>query len=1148
MCNVDLPSGRLSQIEPDFSIFGPIPLALVRHYRSTNAYAGDLGHGWGHSFGMQLWRDDELSCTFRGSDGRRIIIPLPELAKTKLNVAENVALEHVPQEALPWPQLRSELTAGALVVHQGESPSLLFDARPQQRKHSWRGFANRAGILLLVETDAKGLPGRIVDHYGRILLLTRDSQGRLTEVHLTDTSSSDREMLVRFKFDANNDLVAAEDAAGVRSYEYDLKHRLVRHTDRCGGSCTATFDADGRCLSTSGPEGVTARKYEYLPDKKTTVVTNSLGKSSQFVYQDPQRVASIVDEAGNTSVFQYDEQGRMFRVLDPQQGETVFAFHPNGSLAGKVGPTGAATGVEEDSLGQITRLIMPAGAEQKFERDNLGRVVNMELAASGSVKIAYGADGGIAAVQTPHGKKIEIKRSPDGRHVVEADEQGKLTEQLLDRHGRLLVSRDAIGAETRFEYDAAGRCIAEIHPDKTVRRYQFDPESRLIKLQDESGTTVAYEYDLAGRRIGIMLPTGQMIRCEYDTESHLLGIRMVDGLWHRFQYDDRGLLAKQFFTDGRSETYSSDGRGMPIRLAGPADNWINAERDPAGHVTRLTYSAGSEKKIILDEEGRWVRINSSGTVQERELTPAGQPIVEKQGDFTLNREFGKAGELLTATDSFGHRVGYTYDDEGQVVMMQVWEGHWRDEAWKENGTPRIHSFEYDRVGNQTVWKMPGGKMERRKFDPRGRIVEQTVSLGDRLIVQRKYTYDATSRVRVLDDSRTGRREFTYGSLGELQSVKYSAGPLAEFRYDARGDLVQNGWLYDPGHRVRKTPQAEYEYDGRGFVIRRRSGQGLDELSYNDQGLLSSVRGPRGQVEYQYDAHARLMSRSAAAGNTQFYWDRDYVWAYRARNTNLWHLLRMQNSFTPLEQARGNESYTVHSDHLGRVMELIDEQGNVVWSDTSGVWGEGRKESGGVECIFGSAGQIWDADAQLYYNRYRYYEPETAHYITPDPIGIWGGLDAYRYVADPVNFRDPLGLKCRGKADDPYLYRGDSRPPSEICSQGFQQSNPNAGLTVAQHVEGVPDNPANPGSNWISTTHDADTAAGFGGGNVYLIDNPGCGVEVDCDPDLIAKFGDDDPDSEHEIAFDHAIPPHRILGYYSPGAAATDPWTYTACPP
>jgi RHS repeat-associated protein len=202
----------------------------------------------------------------------------------------------------------------------------------------------------------------------------------------------------------------------------------------------------------------------------------------------------------------------------------------------------------------------------------------------------------------------------------------------------------------------------------------------------------------------------------------------------------------------------------------------------------------------------------------------------------------------------------------------------------------------------------------------------------------------------------------------------------------------------------------------------------------------------------------------------------------------------------------------------------------------------------VTCPFGFPGQIRDPDTGFSYNRNRFYWPETAHYLTPDPVGIWGGLDNYRYTYDPINIIDPDGLKCRGKTDDDLLYRGTNMPPAVICKGGFVPKDPNAGLTVYGHIEGVPET----GSNWISTTYDQGIAEKFadmavekakyekaakdpnfevGEPWVYIFLNPGCGVEVDCDPDLMKKYGPDPKDTEHEIAFNRSIPPKKIVGYY-----------------
>jgi RHS repeat-associated protein len=77
------------------------------------------------------------------------------------------------------------------------------------------------------------------------------------------------------------------------------------------------------------------------------------------------------------------------------------------------------------------------------------------------------------------------------------------------------------------------------------------------------------------------------------------------------------------------------------------------------------------------------------------------------------------------------------------------------------------------------------------------------------------------------------------------------------------------------------------------------------------------------------------------------------------------------------------------------------------------------------------GQYYDAETNLHYNYFRYYDPSIGRYITSDPIGLSGGNNTYGYVLqNPI-----LLIDLRG--DEPE--RGNSR--GDVNENSVDPNNP-----------------------------------------------------------------------------------------------------------
>jgi len=110
-------------------------------------------------------------------------------------------------------------------------------------------------------------------------------------------------------------------------------------------------------------------------------------------------------------------------------------------------------------------------------------------------------------------------------------------------------------------------------------------------------------------------------------------------------------------------------------------------------------------------------------------------------------------------------------------------------------------------------------------------------------------------------------------------------------------------------------------------------------------------------------------------------------------------------------------YFVHADHLNTPRVIVSQSNTPVWRwENTHAFGANLpdEDPDGNSQLFEYhprfPGQYFDRETGLHYSYFRYYEPETGRYISPDPIGLAGGVNVYGYVEqNPLSLSDSDGL-------------------------------------------------------------------------------------------------------------------------------------------
>ncbi|MEU8028175.1 putative T7SS-secreted protein [Streptomyces sp. NPDC049099] len=1035
---VNVATGRMYLPQTDVTLPGALSLVLGRRVQSGYRLGRWFGPSWSSTLDQRLEIDAE-GVVYVTEDGLLLSYPHPAPG--------------VPTLASHGPRLPLDRVDGGYTITDPGTGRVWHFADRGDALAVLEQIDDRNGNWVTFEYDEAGTPLGVHTSAGQGVRITTDS-GRVTAYHLAATG----EELKRFTY-TDGDLTGVINSSGLPlRFAYDDRGRVTSWTDTNDRSYAYEYDDQDRCIAQGGTAGHMAHRFSYgEPDPatglRTTTATTAEGHTTRYLVNDAWQVVAETDPLGATTHYVRDRYHRLLSTTGPLGHTTTFRYDDEGNLVSVIRPDGRESRAEYNTLGLPVKVVNPDGTVIRQTYDEWGNRTSVTDAAGRTTRFAYNEAGHLTSVTDPLGHTTTVVCDRAGLPIEVTDPLGARTRYERDALGRPVAVTDPTGATTHLEWSTEGHLARRTAPDGTTETWTYDGEGNCTSHTDPLGGVSHFEYthfDLLSARTG---PDGVRYEFAHDTELRLTKVTNPQGLTWTYEYDPAGRLVTEKDFDDRTLTYAYDPAG---RLA--------ARRNALGHVTSFERN----------ELGQVLRKDAAGqvTTYAYDFTDQLAQATGPDGTtLTLLRD--RHGRLHSETVN-GRTLTYTYDPLGRRTGRTTPTGAtttWSyDAAGRRTGmvaSGRAIDFTYDEAGRELTRHIAETITLEHTFDPLGRLTTQSVTgAGGRTVQHRTYTYRADGNVIGIDDHLSGTRRFDLDATGRVTAV-HAANWTERYAYDEAGNQTQASWPTDHpggeatgprsyvGTRITRAGSVRYEHDALGRVTLRqktRLSRKPDTWHYewDTEDRLTSVTTPDGtRWRYTYDPLGRRTAklRLAEDGETvlervDFTWDGTTLCEQTTTSLDLPHPVTLtwdHQGLRPLSQTEritaadapqqeiDSRFFAIVTDLVGTPNELVDEQGEIAWRTRSTLWGTTAWAANSTTYTpLRFPGQYYDPETGLHYNYFRHYDPETARYLAPDPLGLTPAPNPDTYVQNPHTWADHLGL-----APDECPYRVERVPDEEL---------------------------------------------------------------------------------------------------------------------
>ncbi|WP_051303292.1 RHS repeat-associated core domain-containing protein [Psychromonas aquimarina] len=751
--------------------------------------------------------------------------------------------------------------------------------------------------------------------------------------------------------------IIAEGETGT-GYKYDNPFGLVSEIDgpRSDAQDITSFtyqDNTGYLETVTNALQQTVNYADYNSHGLPETIVDINGYPTTLTYTDEGWLKSS-EKGGLTTSYEYDNLGQVRFVTSPGNNPTEFIYNDARYLRFIKYANGVQKEMQYDKMGNVKVVLITAQGKttvaSNYDYDELGRLTDVIYTNS---KTLHKYDLNSNPEFQTNGYNVTSKKVYDNLNRLEKyiDELENVIDYTYNAQDQLTTVSDDNGGQTVYGYDGLGRLETLTSPDTGITTYKYDDAGNPTYIHDARGQGVVQQYDALNRL----------------TEKQYEGARDEDVV---FTYDE-GNNAK-----GKLSSISTGSASVGYGY------------DALGRLTDQT--------------------NTLYTENSGELSGA----VGYGYDAVL-------GSLDSITYPSGMSVSYHTNSYGEVTSISLSGGEF-------NGQSIASNISYNVVGNIENLTYGNDVTLTRVFDADGQPKSQSVS-G---IWDLTYSYDDNRNLSDIISSLNSADTlgFKYYHNNRLRTATDSTDTTT-FEYDGVGNRttqsnqsIDDSYLYVLQSNLLEKVNAErVEYDEVGNTI--TSPLRNHTYSYNAEGRLSTMTSADAQAKYFYNGLSERVIKQVGDDTYLYFYNtagqlletQHYQGATKVSSKQIIWLGSL-----PLAQVEtGSDTAAriiyIHADHLNTPRKATDSNGQLVWQWQSDAFGKGlpdedvNQDETLTQIDLRFPGQIYDAESGLYYNYYRYYDPQLGRYITSDPIGLNGGINTFAYVGgNPVGLIDPNG--------------------------------------------------------------------------------------------------------------------------------------------